>query len=54
MQLLALHPGATLEQVRDNTGFDVLVSPDLTTTRPPTDQELSILRMLDPNRQFIG
>jgi glutaconate CoA-transferase, subunit B len=54
MQLLALHPGATLEQVRDNTGFDVLVSPDLTTTKPPTDQELSILRMLDPNRQFIG
>jgi hypothetical protein len=30
------------------------VSPDLTTTKPPTDQELSILRMLDPNRQFIG
>jgi glutaconate CoA-transferase subunit B len=54
MQLLALHPGATLEQVRDNTGFEVLVSPDLTTTKPPTDQELSILRMLDPNRQFIG
>jgi glutaconate CoA-transferase, subunit B len=54
MQLLALHPGASLEQVRDNTGFDVLVSPDLTTTKPPTDQELSILRMLDPNRQFIG
>lgn len=54
MQLIALHPGATLEQVRDNTGFDVLVSPDLTTTKPPTDQELSILRMLDPKRQFIG
>jgi len=54
VQLLALHPGVSLEQVRDNTGFDVLVSPDLTTTKPPTDQELSILRMLDPNRQFIG
>jgi hypothetical protein len=40
--------------VRDNTGFEVLVSPDLTTTKPPTDQELSILRMLDPKRQFIG
>jgi glutaconate CoA-transferase subunit B len=54
MQLLALHPGATLDQVRDNTGFEVLVSPDLTTTKPPTDQELSILSMLDPKRQFIG
>lgn len=54
MQLLALHPGATLDQVRDNTGFDVLVSPDLTTTKPPTDEELAILRTLDPKRQFIG
>lgn len=54
MQLLALHPGCIVEQVRDNTGFDVLVSPSLTTTRPPTEEELSILRMLDPKRQFIG
>jgi glutaconate CoA-transferase, subunit B len=54
MQLLALHPGATLEQVREHTGFEVLVSPSLTTTKPPTDQELAILRMLDPKRQFIG
>jgi glutaconate CoA-transferase subunit B len=54
MQLLALHPGATVEQVRENTGFEVLVSPQLTTTKPPTDEELSILRMLDPKRQFIG
>jgi len=54
MQLLALHPGATVEQVQENTGFEVLVSPSLTTTTPPTDEELGILRMLDPRRQFIG
>ena len=54
MQLLALHPGVTVERVRENTGFEVLVSPSLTTTKPPTEEELSILRMLDPKRQFIG
>ena len=54
LQLLALHPGCTLDQVRDNTGFEVLVSPNLTTTKPPTEEELGILRMLDPRRQFIG
>src|SRR5215510_7771411 len=48
MQLLALHPGCTVEQVHANTGFDVLVSDALTTTEPPTDKELDILRMLDP------
>jgi len=43
-----------VEQVRDNTSFEVLVSSALTTTAPPTEEELSILRMLDPKRQFIG
>jgi acyl CoA:acetate/3-ketoacid CoA transferase beta subunit len=54
MQLLALHPGATVEQVRAHTGFEVSVSPSLTATTPPTDEELAILRMLDPKRQFLG
>jgi glutaconate CoA-transferase subunit B len=54
VQLIALHPGATVEQVRKNTDFEILVSPHLATTKPPTDQELTILRMLDPRRQFIG
>jgi hypothetical protein len=40
--------------VQANTGFEVLVSDALTTTAPPTDKELDILRMLDPKRQFIG
>jgi hypothetical protein len=31
----------------------VLVSDTLTTTKPPTDEELGILRGLDPARQFL-
>ena len=54
MRLLALHPGVSVADVHANTGFEVLVSDALTTTAPPTDQELEILHMLDPKRQFIG
>ena len=54
MRLEALHPGVTVEDVKANTGFEMLVSDRLTTTTPPTDEELGILRMLDPARQFIG
>jgi glutaconate CoA-transferase subunit B len=54
MRLIALHPGVAVEEVQANTGFEVLVSDALTTTAPPTDKELDILRMLDPKRQFIG
>ena len=54
MRLRALHPGTTVADVQANTGFEVLVSEALSTTTPPTDQELDILRSLDPRRQFIG
>lgn len=54
MRLVALHPGVSVADVQANTGFEVLVSDALTTTEPPTDKELDILRSLDPTRQFIG
>jgi len=53
MRLEALHTGVTVDEVKANTGFEVLVSDALTTTKPPTDEELGILRALDPARQFL-
>jgi glutaconate CoA-transferase subunit B len=54
MRVIALHPGVTLDDVHDHTGFEVLVSPDLARTEPPSLKELDLLRLLDPRRQFIG
>jgi glutaconate CoA-transferase, subunit B len=54
MRLEAVHPGVTLDDVRANTGFEVAAAERLSTTAPPTEQELAILRELDPDRQFLG
>lgn len=54
MTVLALHPGVSLEQVRDNTGFDLAVASDLGTTEAPSAHELSVLRALDPDRLYIA
>jgi glutaconate CoA-transferase, subunit B len=55
MQVLSLHPGVTLDQVRSNTGFELGVSADLSATAPPTEDELRILRdEVDPLRYVIG
>jgi glutaconate CoA-transferase subunit B len=54
MCLEAVHPGVTVEEVRANTPFDLLVAERVDITTPPTDQELGILRELDPERRFIG
>ena len=48
------HPGVTVEEVRDNTDFDILVDGSPETTEAPTDEELSILRHLDPDRLYIA
>jgi glutaconate CoA-transferase, subunit B len=42
--LTALHPGATLEKVRENTGWALRAAPNLRNTEPPTQDELRILR----------
>jgi len=54
MKLLALHPGVTVEQVQQNTGFELLVAPDLPTTDPPAEDELAVLRHLDPDRVYTA
>lgn len=54
MQVVALHPGVTMEQVNDNTGFQVLDHPQRKVTEPPTEQELSVLRELDPEALYIA
>ena len=49
MRLDSLHPGATVEDVRETIGWDVAVATDLAATPPPTDRELALIREeLDP------
>jgi glutaconate CoA-transferase subunit B len=56
MVLDSIHSGAgiTLEDVRENTGWDIRVSDDLKATVPPTKEELRLLReKVDPEQKFI-
>ena len=46
LTLTALHPGVTVEQARDNTGWDLKVAASLAQTRAPTADELHTLRDL--------
>lgn len=55
MQLESLHPGVTLEQVQENTGFELLLAPRIGETEPPRPDELRLLRdEVDPYRYVIG
>ena len=54
MKVEALHAGVSAQQVRDNTGFELLFDADIETTEPPTDDELAVLREFDPDRVYIS
>lgn len=44
MRVKSLHQGVTIEEVRDNTGFDLAVPDTAPRTANPTDEELFLLR----------
>ena len=53
--LTALHPNCTVEQARENTGWDLKVSTNLRVTEDLSEAELRILREeLDPERIYLG
>jgi glutaconate CoA-transferase subunit B len=54
MKPLSLNLGVTREQVQENTGFTLDFDSGVDVTEPPTEHELSVLRMLDPERLYIG
>jgi acyl CoA:acetate/3-ketoacid CoA transferase beta subunit len=54
MMLLSLHPGVTVEQVTENSGFAIQVPKDVSVTTPPSQKELSLLKKIDPVGMVIG
>jgi len=46
LTLVALHPGSTVEEAKEATGWDLKVAGDLATTDAPLEGELQVLRDL--------
>jgi len=46
LTLTRLHPGVTVEEAQEATGWDLRVADDLGESEPPTDAELEVLRSL--------
>lgn len=54
MQIESLHPGVSLDEVQENTGFELLVSETLTETQVPSEEQLHLLRnVIDPEGVYI-
>ena len=49
IRLLSVHPGVTVEQVLENTGFDIVIPEQVPTTALPSAEELALINKFDPN-----
>jgi len=53
LRLVKLMPGATVEQVVANTGFELIMASSVDFVDLPTESELSLLRRIDPERIYF-
>ena len=53
MRIVALQPGAEIDQVREQTGFKLETAPEIRRLEAPAKHELEVLRGLDPARAFL-
>lgn len=59
MRLKTVHPGVTVDDVVENTGFELVIEGDVPETRLPTTDELKLIReQIDPkgflNREVVN
>lgn len=54
MRVASVHPGVTVGDVQDNTGFELIVPDDVPTTRTATPDEVAAIDRLDPNQTRYG
>jgi glutaconate CoA-transferase subunit B len=52
--LTEVHPGVTVEQARQSTGWDLRVADEVTVTDPPTETELTALRRLEAASKTVA
>jgi acyl CoA:acetate/3-ketoacid CoA transferase beta subunit len=50
MRLASVHPGVSVEEIVESTGFELAIPDDVPETRSPSDDELRLIReVIDPD-----
>jgi glutaconate CoA-transferase subunit B len=54
MYLEKIHPGVDLDKLKASVQWDLAISPNLTETELPTEEQVMIMRTLDPLAVYLG
>ena len=52
--LASLYPGVTIDEVRREVSWDLIVPDCVPVTEAPTEEQIEIVRRLDPNGIYVG
>ena len=53
MCLESLHPGVSVQEVIESTGFELMIPSEVPVNDSPEESELELLRSLDPDKKFL-
>jgi glutaconate CoA-transferase, subunit B len=48
IKLISMHPGVTVEQIKENSGMEIIIPEYVETSVEPTEEEIRILHEIDP------
>ncbi len=54
IRLMTVHPGYKIDDVLDNVMFDLIVPDNVPTTKEPSQDQIDIMHILDPNGIYLG
>lgn len=54
MYLYALYPGVTVERIKEQVEWDLKVAPQVQEVEPPTEEQVKVMRMIDPMGVILG
>jgi glutaconate CoA-transferase subunit B len=54
MMIVSVHPGVTVVDIKDNTGWPLKVAGEIAQTPAPTAEELAMLKQFDPEGYWTG
>ena len=55
MKVKSVHPFSSIEEIRDNTGFDIIVPENVPFTTEPTKEDLTLIReRIDPKKKWLN
>jgi len=54
MRLISLHPGITLNDIKENSAMEIIIPEKISTSPEPTYEDIKILREIDPEGIVLG